>query len=121
MAVVQSPDALIGNADWALTGYIVPEPGEFRAFLNLHPKLLPILDAASECIKRAFGNTLPLRIRIFRDRDEPACAEMIVEIITGDKEPWDSADRKLQRLHEAWLSGLARDITSHILFVTEPV
>ncbi len=85
--------------------------------------MVPILEAAPDYVEQKFGTKLPLRLRVFRDREEPSCAELVVEIVTGGigSEAWDAADTRLRRLHEQWLVTLPRDVTRSILFVTEPV
>jgi len=103
-------------------GYIVQDAVEVWAFLREHPELHPILDSAPDRVATAFGARMPLRLRIFRDRDEPSCGELIVDILTGESgsEAWASADANVRRLHEQWLSNLSRESVRGILFVAEP-
>ena len=103
MAAVQALGAANIATDVALTGYIVPERDAALAFLGEHPHLLAILDSAPDRVERAFGKKLPLRLRVFRDRDEPSCAELVVEIVTGGSgsEAWAAAEASPRRLCRA--------------------
>ena len=122
MAVVHAPDPTADLSITFLAGYIVPNQGDTLLFLEEHPQLLPILDAAPRRVAQAFGKKLPLRLRLFRDQDDPACVELIVEILTGEcgASGWAAGDLKLMRLHTQWLASLPRNITSNVLFVAEP-
>src|SRR5688500_11667272 len=104
----------------ALAAYEIPEPDSVIAFLTARPFAESALQDAPANVERAFGQSFPLRLKVFRDREEPGSAELVVEIVTGSSGGWEEDDRKLQRLHELWLSGLPREITRDILFVTEP-
>jgi len=123
MAIVAAPNAASLPGSPEITGFSVGEIDAVERFLCDHPQVRPVLSAAPDHIKRAFGKRLPLRLRIFRDREAPLSAELVVEIITGPggSDSWDIADRNLHHLHEQWLAGLPRDATRDILFVTEPV
>jgi hypothetical protein len=106
----------------ATRGYVVHDAIEVNAFLCEHPELRPILVAAPERVARAFGKRMPLRLRIFRDREEPSCGELIVDILTGasGSDAWSAADANLRQLHEQWLAALPRETVRNILFVAEP-
>ena len=103
-----------------LAGYEIRELDSVVAFLRARPHAESALKDAPANVERAFGLNFPLRLKLFRDREEPGSAELVVEIVTGSSGGWEEDDRKLQRLHELWLSGLPREVTRDILFVTEP-
>ena len=102
-----------------LAAYKVLDPESVSCFLDSHPALRPILAEAPGRIERAFGRRLDVRLKLFRDHEEPSAAEIVVEIVAGGS--WESAEEALGRLHQHWLAGLPRDITRNILFVTEPL
>lgn len=106
----------------ALPGYEILEREQVLAFLAARPHLESVLEEAPRRVERAFGKKLPLRLRIFRDREESGSAELVVEIVSGKvgADAWKEGDRNLRRLHEQWLVAVPREVTRDLLFVTEP-
>ena|SRR5258708_15631255 len=119
---VAHPVAPKQTAPAALAAYTMPNEEEIVAFLEARPRLVGIVDEAPNRVERVFGKKLPMRLKVFYDREEPGSAELVVEIVTGKSgtEAWIDADLNLLRLHEDWLVGIPRDVISDILFVTEP-
>jgi hypothetical protein len=120
MTTVQAPNAANNAADKVLEGFIVPDRVDVLGLIGRNACLLPILRAAPDHVARAFGTRLPLRLRVFRDREGPECAELLVEILVGAGTSWDAADRNLLRLHEQWLATVPRAVSAQIQFLTEP-
>ena len=125
MAAVHAYDACdesIADIDAVFDAYQVSAPNDVLNYLRDHAGLCPVLAAAPEHVKRAYGRRLPLRLCVFRDRDDPSYAQLLVEIVTGraGKAAWAEADAALRQLHEAWLVSLPRSVTRGILFVAEP-
>lgn len=119
---VAQPSAPERVATHALTGYSMPDGDEVLTFVAARPHLRLTLEEAPRRVERAFGRNLPLRLKVFHDCEEPASAELVVEIVTGNAgaEGWMEGERNLRRLHEQWLAAVPREITRDILFVTEP-
>jgi hypothetical protein len=105
-----------------LGAYAFWDRGETMRFVERRPALWPVLEEAPRRVASVFGSELPLRLRLFRDRENPESEELVVELITGmaDADAWDEAERKLRELYDGWLVKLPRDLTREVLFVVEP-
>jgi|SRR5579872_4560545 len=126
MSAAHAPHTPFGTQDMdfdaVLANYHVHAPAEVRSFLFARAELRSVLEFAPRYVRRVFGAAPPLRLSVFRDRDEPSFAQLLVEIVTGrtGEAAWAEADAALRQLHETWLVSLPRQVTRDVLLVTEP-
>ena len=123
MSAAHAFDTVDLDINMPLGNYLIAEVNDVMRFLREHPELASLLQVAPNHVERVFGRALPIRLKVFRDGNEPSYSQLLFEIVTGriGEDAWVVADSALHNLHETWLVSLPRELTRNILFVAEPI